>query len=160
MAELSPGSRLGRYTVDRLVGRGAVADVFLAHDEQLAGRQVALKVFRDGGEQLRQRAALALRLEHPNIARSYGLFQYDDGFYLVQEWVAGGSLEAMLDRTGPLDVAETLRLGRDVASALGYAHARGILHRDLTPSNVCGSHTAATSSSTSAPSAYWRRAPG
>lgn len=136
MAELSPGSRLGRYTVDRLVGRGAVADVFLAHDEQLAGRQVALKVFRDGGEQLRQRAALALRLEHPNIARSYGLFQYEDGFYLVQEWVAGGSLEAMLDRTGPLDVAETLRLGRDVASALGYAHARGILHRDLTPSNV------------------------
>jgi len=60
VAELSPGSRLGRYTVERLVGRGAVADVFLAHDEQLAGRQVALKVFRDGGEQLRQRAALAL----------------------------------------------------------------------------------------------------
>jgi hypothetical protein len=60
VAELSPGSRLGRYTVDRLVGRGAVADMFLAHDEQLAGRQVALKVFRDGGEQLRQRAALAL----------------------------------------------------------------------------------------------------
>ncbi len=134
MAELGPGTRLGRYQVDRVIGRRDVADICRAHDEQ--GLPYAVKVFHRGGEEVMRRASLVIGLEHPNIARNYEVFPYDEGFCVVQEWVPGGSLEAELAYAGRLSMEQTLRLGRDLASALGYAHERGILHRDITPANV------------------------
>jgi hypothetical protein len=134
VAELGPGTRLGRYQVDRVIGRRDVADICRAHDER--GLPYAVKVFHRGGEEVMRRASLVIGLEHPNIARNYEVFPYGEGFCVVQEWVPGGSLEAELAYAGRLSIEQTLRLGRDLASALGYAHERGILHRDITPANV------------------------
>ncbi|HSZ83648.1 MAG TPA: serine/threonine-protein kinase [Polyangia bacterium] len=132
-----------RFRVERLLGSGATGRVFLAHDT-LLGQPVALKLLTVGaGTSAPERQAYlryareaeaAGRLRHPNIV---ALHDADPGAGLfVLELMAGGTLAERLAATGPLTLAHARRLGLDVLAALGVAHARGIVHRDVKPANV------------------------
>jgi eukaryotic-like serine/threonine-protein kinase len=132
-----------RFRVERLLGAGATGRVFLAHDT-LLGQPVALKLLSVGaGSSTPERQAYlryareaeaAGRLRHPNIV---ALHDADPGAGLfVLELMAGGTLAERLAATGPLTLAHARRLGLDVLAALGVAHARGIVHRDVKPANV------------------------
>lgn len=132
---LSPGSLIGPYRVAEHVGaEGATAEVYRAVDE--SGRTVAVKLLREVSERVRLEANTAASLNHRNIVRTHEVRKWEGRLCLIQEWVEGRSLKAVLDSAGRLDLAETVRVGHDVASALAYAHSHGILHRDIKPSNV------------------------
>ncbi|MEM7248188.1 MAG: protein kinase [Acidobacteriota bacterium] len=133
--------RLGRYVLEKELGRGGMGVVWRAFDERL-GRPVALKVIgdrfagsADGLDRFVGEARLLASLNHPNLAVVFDLLGHDDGPILVMELLDGEDLSTHLER-GPLDVLQTLRLGEQVASGLAAAHGRGIVHRDLKPANV------------------------
>ena len=140
MVSLPSGSRLGRYQILELIGRGGMASVFRAHDPQL-NRHVAVKVLPSFQaedptfvERFRQEAQAVARLSHPNIIQVHD-FGDDKGFsYIVMEYLTGGTFNDRLGR--PLPLAETLDLVTPLAHALDYAHGEGIVHRDLKPANV------------------------
>lgn len=132
---LSPGTMVGPYRVVEHVGvEGTMAEVYRAVDQR--GRTVAVKLLGPPTEQARREAAVVSRLDYAHIVRTYDILEHNGRICLIQEWVEGESLASALDSAGRLDLAETVRLGRDVASALAYAHALGVLHRDVKPSNV------------------------
>ncbi len=146
-AEALP-ERIGRYRVVGEIGRGAMGRVYLALDPNLE-RRVALKVMWPGTgedpeetEELRQRflleARAAGRLAHPGIVAVHDAgTDPDTGLpYLAMELVEGESLEGMLRRVGRLPALLAVDLAARVARALGYAHARGIVHRDVKPANI------------------------
>ena len=131
----------GTYAVERQVGAGGMATVFLARDLK-HGRAVAIKVLRPelsasvGTDRFLREIEMAARLQHPHI-----LAVYDSGaaaglLYYVMPFVEGESLRDRLDRDGKLPVEETIRLTREVASALDYAHSHGVVHRDIKPENI------------------------
>jgi eukaryotic-like serine/threonine-protein kinase len=135
------GAQLGRYRIIRQIGAGGMGVVYRAHDERL-GRNVAIKVLPPdvlSDEVVRRRfhkEALALsKLNHPNIAILYDFDTQDGADFLVMEEVTGASLDTLL-AAGPLEPAEVMRFGEQLADALAAAHQRGILHRDLKPSNL------------------------
>ncbi|MEE9217562.1 MAG: serine/threonine-protein kinase, partial [Acidobacteriota bacterium] len=138
---LTPGTRLGRYEVIRLLGAGGMGEVYLAKDERLE-REVALKVLPTGtlaDESARKRfrrEALALsKLNHPNIETVYD-FDTEEGVdFLVMEYVAGHTLAEKLTN-GALPEKEVVTLGGQIASALEEAHEQGVVHRDLKPGNI------------------------
>ena len=140
MVSLPSGSRLGRYQILELIGRGGMASVFRAHDPQL-NRHVAVKVLPSFQaedptfvERFRQEAQAVARLSHPNIIQVHD-FGDDKGFsYIVMEYLTGGTFSDRLRRSLPL--AEALDLLTPLAQALEYAHGEGIVHRDLKPANV------------------------
>jgi tRNA A-37 threonylcarbamoyl transferase component Bud32 len=121
-------------TVIERLGGSASADVYRGRDE--AGRLVAIKVFREATERGRREAETVAALSHPRIVRTRAVFEIQRQLCVVMEWIDGGSLERRLESTGQLSLAETVRLGKDLGSALSYAHRHGILHRDIKPSNV------------------------
>jgi hypothetical protein len=131
----------GRFVVEREVGRGGVGIVYRAHD-QVAGQAVALKVIAlpgvDAGEEARfQREGRVLAgLNHPGIVRVVAFGQLDEGQpFVAMEWLEGEDM-AQRHRRAPLPLAAALRVAADVADALGAAHASGIVHRDVKPSNI------------------------
>jgi len=130
-----------RYRVDREIGRGGMAHVFLAHDLKL-DRPVALKVLRPdlaavlGGERFLREIALAAKLEHPHILAIHDSGDADGILYYVMPYVEGESLRDRLTREKQLPVDEALQISREVADALSYAHARGVIHRDIKPENI------------------------
>ena len=130
-----------RYVVEREVGRGGMATVFLAHDRE-HDRQVAIKVLHPdlavalGPERFRREVDIAGRLHHPNILGIYESGEADGQLYFVMPFVAGESLRARLDREGELPVTEAVRIAAAVAEALEYAHGQGVLHRDVKPENI------------------------
>jgi serine/threonine-protein kinase len=131
----------GRYRLLAPIGTGASGRVYLAEDTRLR-RRVAVKVLHgalaDDAAFLRRfraEAQVAAALTHPHIVTVHD-WGDDDVPYMVLELLAGGSLRAMLDRGNRLSVAQAAWIGRDVASALDYAHARGIVHRDMKPANL------------------------
>ena len=129
----------GRFQIERVAGSGGMGTVYRALD-RATGRAVALKVLIGQSEEhaarfLREAAVLA-ELRHPGIVGFIASGTTPDGEpYLVMDWLDGESLSERLKR-GPLSVPETVALGRRVADALGFAHARGVIHRDLKPGNL------------------------
>ena len=128
-----------RFELTRLAATGGMGSVFRARD-LLTGEDVALKTIRGCGdeqqaERFEREAALLAQLEHPAIVRYVAHGRCEGQHYLVMEWLEGESLSARLWR-GPLDHAESVLLGQRVAAALAALHARGIVHRDVKPSNL------------------------
>jgi eukaryotic-like serine/threonine-protein kinase len=134
------GRRVGRFELQRLLGRGAQASVWLAHDPRLK-RDVAVKLMASGADadavsEWMHEAHAVSRLKHPNIVP---VFEADDGGgepYLVFEYVEGGTLSEHVRREGSLPARRAVELMIGVLDALAEAHAEGIVHRDLKPSNV------------------------
>jgi tRNA A-37 threonylcarbamoyl transferase component Bud32 len=131
----------GRYEIIRLLGRGGMAAVFLAKDLVLE-RQVAIKVLppdmtRDGQLIIRfqQEAKTAARLDHPNIIPIHRVESEAGLVYIVMKYVPGQSLEELLAK-GPLPISLVRHILREAALALGHAHGRHIVHRDVKPANI------------------------
>jgi len=135
----------GRFRLDRQIGRGGFARVFLATDLTLE-RQVALKLLhaellardneRDFLQRFRREARAVAALDQPNILGIHDYGEAAGEVYLVMPYVAGGTLHARLDAARPLDPPLIGRYLREIAAALDYAHARGIVHRDVKPQNI------------------------
>jgi serine/threonine-protein kinase len=130
-----------RYRVDRVIGEGGMATVYLA-DDLKHKRKVALKVMRPelaatvGADRFLREVEIAANLSHPHILPMYDSGEADGILYYVMPYVEGESLSARLKREGELPAAEALRLAREVGEALAYAHKRGIVHRDIKPANI------------------------
>lgn len=138
---LAAGQVVGRFVIEREIGRGGFGVVYAARDPEL-GRAVALKLLRPGiglarsdADWLRREAEAVARLNAPNIVTLHDSGRSEHGVYLVFELLDGEGLDARLAR-GKLEPAEAARITRAVASALEHAHAAGVLHRDLKPANV------------------------
>jgi serine/threonine-protein kinase len=129
----------GRYRVIRRLGTGGAATVFLCEDERL-GRKVAVKRMHahspeDIERRLRREARLGASLSHPGLVSVFDTETYEEGVFIVMEYVEGETLADALSR-GPLDTRRTLEILRALASALDHVHAQGIVHRDVKPANV------------------------
>jgi eukaryotic-like serine/threonine-protein kinase len=132
-----------RYDVVRPLGSGGMGEVYLARDRVL-GRDVALKVLRKQyagdevfAERFKREAMSAASLSHPNIIQVYDRGETEEGAsYIAMEYVPGGTLKERISREGPLEAADAAGLGAQVAEALGTAHDRGMVHRDIKPQNV------------------------
>jgi eukaryotic-like serine/threonine-protein kinase len=136
-----PGTHVGPYEILAAIGAGGMGEVYRARDSKL-GRDVAIKVLpeafaRDTERMARfQREAKVLAsLDHPNIATIHGLEESDGARALVMQLVEGPTLADRI-QAGPIPVDESVRIARQIADALEYAHERGIIHRDLKPANV------------------------
>ena len=130
-ANLAPGSELGPYRIEGLLGVGGMGRVYKARDSRL-GRAVAIKVCAARfSDRFAKEAHAIASLTHPHICTLYDV----GPDFLVMELVEGENLADAL-RRGPLPLDRVLRHGREIAAALGAAHARGIVHRDLKPGNV------------------------
>ncbi len=131
----------GRYTIERELGQGGMATVYLAHDLR-HGRAVALKVLPPqlawaiGVERFLREIQVAAGLQHPHILTVHDSGDADGLLYYVMPFVEGESLRQRLEREDRLPLPDALRIARDVLSALEYAHGRGIIHRDIKPENI------------------------
>ncbi len=136
-----PGTRLGRFQLDRRLGQGAMGVVFAARDEIL-GRDVALKILvREASAHARARllseARAAARIDHPAVARVQDALEIDGYLVLVMELVLGSTLRAVIaDAGGGLPVARAAHLVADAADGVHAAHLAGVTHHDLKPDNV------------------------
>ncbi|HFU3714890.1 TPA: Stk1 family PASTA domain-containing Ser/Thr kinase [Streptococcus suis] len=133
----------GRYRVIRQIGRGGMADVYLAKDLILDGEEVAVKVLRTNYQtdqiavQRFQREARAMAdLNHPNIVRITDIGEEDGQQYLAMEYVNGLDLKRYIQENSPLDNDDAVRIMGQILLAIRMAHTRGIIHRDLKPQNV------------------------
>ncbi len=138
--------RLGRYQLERELGRGAMGTVYLAEDPTI-GRKVAIKTlplqddYEDGEQEqvakrFLQEAEAVGRLTHPNIVSIHDAGREHDLAYLTMDYVAGESLDAWVSRANLLPVWEVLEIAAEVADALDYAHANKVVHRDIKPGNI------------------------
>jgi eukaryotic-like serine/threonine-protein kinase len=129
------------YTLDRELGGGGMSRVFSAQETAL-GRTVVVKVLPPelaagvSIERFKREIALAARLQHPHIVPLLSAGEMDGVPYFMMPFVTGESLRARLARHGELPISESLRLLREIASALAYAHQSGVVHRDIKPENV------------------------
>jgi serine/threonine-protein kinase len=130
-----------RYRVERVLGEGGMATVYLAEDIK-HHRKVAVKVMRPeftatlGTDRFLREIDIAAKLSHPHILPVHDSGEADGLLYYVMPWIEGESLRDRLHREGALPVDAALRLAREVAEALEYAHQRGIIHRDIKPANI------------------------
>src|SRR6266550_736923 len=130
-----------RYTVERELGRGGMATVYLA-EEKKHGRKVAIKVLRPeitaalGTERFLREIGIAARLAHPHIVPLIDSGEAGGLLYYVQPHVPGGSLRERLDETRQLPVKDALRIAQEVGAGLDFAHRKGFVHRDVKPENI------------------------
>jgi len=141
----------GRYVVERELGAGGMATVYLAEDTK-HHRRVAVKVLRAelaaslGAERFLREIGIAARLHHPHILSLYDSGGEGDVLFYVMPFVEGQSLRDRIARTGALPIDEAVRIIREVADALEYSHQQGVVHRDIKPENVliAGAHAMVT----------------
>jgi tRNA A-37 threonylcarbamoyl transferase component Bud32/tetratricopeptide (TPR) repeat protein len=130
-----------QYAIERELGRGAAATVFLAYDRK-HDRRVAVKLLHTelsaalGADRFVSEIRLLARLQHPHILPLFDSGEIDGALYYVMPYVEGESLRDRIAREGPLPVSDALRIVRQVAEALDHAHARNIVHRDVKPENI------------------------
>jgi tRNA A-37 threonylcarbamoyl transferase component Bud32/tetratricopeptide (TPR) repeat protein len=130
-----------RYTIERELGRGGMAIVYLAEDLKHR-RKVALKVLRPelaaslGAERFLREITTAAQLTHPNILPVHDSGDADGTLYYTMPYVDGESLRDRLNREKQLPIEDALQITKEVADALGYAHEQGIIHRDIKPENI------------------------
>ena len=131
----------GRYKVERILGEGGMATVYLATDQKHK-RKVAVKVMRPelaatlGAERFLREVEIAGQLSHPHILPMHDSGESDGILYYVMPYIEGETLRERLQRDGALPVEEALKLAREVSEALAYAHRRNIVHRDIKPANI------------------------
>ena len=132
-----------RYQLQRLIGRGGMADVYLALDLRRQV-EVAIKVLREDLAEdpefvtrfQREAEALA-RLDHPNVVRFYSFERQANSAFIVMDYVAGNTLRGrLMEAGGPLPLDEVTRIMRQITAALYYAHSQGYVHRDIKPGNI------------------------
>ncbi|MFB3069188.1 MAG: serine/threonine-protein kinase, partial [Gemmatimonadales bacterium] len=130
-----------RYRIERELGAGGMATVYLAEDLKLH-RKVAVKVLRPelaaalGPERFLREIEIAAKLHHPHILALHDSGEAGGFLYFVMPYVEGESLRDRLDREKQLPVEEALQYAREVADALGSAHRQGVVHRDIKPENI------------------------
>jgi eukaryotic-like serine/threonine-protein kinase len=134
--------KLGRYRIEARIGEGAMADVFRAHDPDI-GRVVAVKALKPDyrrdpelGARFLREARAAGALNHPNIATIYDVGEADGVPYIAMELIDGQPLDIVLQAQGRMPYERVLALGAQLAGALSWAHAQGVVHRDVKPSNI------------------------
>ncbi len=144
MNALEGGSSVGRYRIEKFLGAGAMGEVYLAEDPQI-DRKLAIKTVRLAGrpqeiddrkKRLLREARAAGRLLHPNVVMLFDAGEAEGLLYLAFEFVEGTDLAARLEAGERPSLREVLRLVRQAAEALDYAHGQGIVHRDIKPSNI------------------------
>jgi len=134
-------SLAARYTIERELGSGATATVFLGWDVKHK-RHVAVKILKPevtvtlGAERFLREIETTANLRHPHIVPLYDSGEARGALYYVMPFVEGESLRQRLTRDGQLPLDDAIRIAREVAGALSYAHARGIVHRDIKPENI------------------------
>jgi serine/threonine protein kinase len=138
---LLSGTFARRYAVERELGRGASATVYLARDTQ-RGRAVAIKVLRPelaeslGADRFLREIKVNERLHHPHIASVLDSGEHDGRLFFVLPHMEGGSLRQLLQREKQLPIEAAIAIARTVAEALDYAHKQGLIHRDVKPENI------------------------
>lgn len=135
---MKPGSAvLSRYVIGRHIGRGGMQDVYLAMD-QLLGLDVALKTPLPGqaSKRFNQSAKIAARVNHHNVAKTLDYFEFDERPFLIEEYVAGETLEERLERFGAVDPHLGARVFHHLSKGIAASHHAGVVHRDLKPSNI------------------------
>ncbi|HTP94479.1 MAG TPA: HDOD domain-containing protein [Burkholderiales bacterium] len=128
---------LGRFRILRELGRGAHGVVYLADDPHLQ-RKVAIKTLRGAsdGAALLAEARIVSRLQHPNVVTLFDAIELGGRHHLVFEYVDGETLASAIRRNGPIDPARAVDIARQVLDGLAYAHAAGVIHRDVKPANI------------------------
>jgi len=131
-----------RYELQQRIGRGGMADVFLARD-LLLDRPVAIKVLfpefavdPNFVERFRREAQSAANLNHPNIVGVYDWGQYANTYFMAMEYVQGRTLADILRANGHVNSQQAAEIGSEIAAALGFAHRNGVVHRDIKPANI------------------------
>src|SRR5512134_587527 len=136
----------GRYVLERRLGSGGMADVWLAEDQEL-GRKVAIKILHERYandtqfvERFRREATHAAGLSHPNVVSIYDRGEAEGSYFIVMEYVEGRTLKELIVTRGSCPVPVAISYVRQVLAALRYAHRNGIVHRDIKPHNVLVDH--------------------
>ena len=130
-----------RYAVERLIGEGGMATVYLANDTR-HDRKVAIKVLRPelavsiGADRFLREIKVAAKLQHPNILPLYDSGEASEFLYYVMPFVEGESLRALMEREQQLSLPDSIQLTCDIADALYYAHSNKVVHRDIKPENI------------------------
>jgi serine/threonine-protein kinase len=139
---LQPGDILGGCAIESFIARGGMGSVYRASKLSLRS-VVALKVLRSSFltdptvlSRFLREARVAASLSHPGIVRVFDVGQDRGLYYIVLEFVEGKDLQKIIKSEGPLKPREALRVARQVAEALAYAHSQGVVHRDVKPGNI------------------------
>lgn len=142
LSSLAPGDRLGSYVIVRKLGEGGMGVVYEARHDHL-DRPAALKVLSDwlttelGRQRFEREVQACARLTHPSVVDIYDYGETEDGtLYYAMEYLDGFDLGRLVDLDGPQSAARTIRVLDPIAGALGEAHERGLIHRDIKPPNI------------------------
>ena len=134
--------RIGRYDIETVVGRGGMGVVVKGFDTELH-RPVAIKIMLPrwaangtARQRFAREARAAAAMLHPNVIAIHGVDEVDDVPYLVMPYIAGPSLQTLVESAGPLPERDIVRIAMQIASGLGAAHAQGLVHRDIKPANI------------------------
>ncbi len=132
--------RIGNYLLERQIGKGGMSQVWLARHRILDERVVAVKLLLsqepEWVDRFTREAAITTRLHHPHIVQIFDHGYQAPCYYTVMEYVPGGALRELLKDRRPLALEQTLAIFRAAAAALDYAHAQGVVHRDVSPGNI------------------------
>lgn len=132
--------QIGNYQLEYEIGRGGSGVVWLARHTSLDERRVAIKILTDYSREailrFQREAAISSRLQHPHIVQVYDHGQTPSVYYTVMEYIHGGSLRQLIEKQQRLQASEAMKILKQIAAALDYAHARNVIHRDVSPGNI------------------------